>query len=136
MAGLQPSGPEYGDVGALRQLGVKMSPETQTPTFFNPKGGRPKGPTPVGFGPAAALGGAGNSTGTPPAEEFQVPAEHQSLVARATRLAAASRGWTALAATPAAQGDERIQRIALAVKQAAKMAVLQARDGTPFYRGS
>lgn len=125
MAGLQPQGPQYGDVSAMREMGVKYSPETSTPTFFNPKGGRPPGAT-----QAPALGG-GPAPVAPP-QEAGIPAEHQDLFQRAHDLAEAALAWQSVASRPGA--SEKMKLIALAVKGAAKIAVINAREGTPFTR--
>ena len=128
MAGIVPSGPQYGDKTALRQAGVKFSPETETPTFFNPSGGRPRKT-------------AANPMGLPQVPSAQasapddplIPQEHQDLFDRATNLAAAARGWDEVARSP--QATPQIKRIAAAVRKAAEIAVLQGRHGTPYVNG-
>lgn len=126
MAGLQPTEAQYGDQTALRRAGLKMSPETSTPTFFNPQGGRPPE-----AGAAPALGG--DQAAAPPPAESVIAPEHQSLYERSTRLAAAARAWGQLAQSPMA--TEEVRRTALALKEAARIAILDARAGTPFVKG-
>ncbi len=130
MAGLVPKEPQYGDQTALRRLGVKSSPQTGTPTFFNPQGGRPpKVPMPGAAPQTAALGA---SQQVPPPASV-ISAEHQSLYQRSTDLAAAARTWTKLAESPIATA--RVKQIAQAVREAARLAILDARNGTPYVKG-
>jgi hypothetical protein len=127
---LTPKEPQYGDQTQLRRMGVKTSPDNSGPVFFNPEGGRPSTRTKIaGIDPQKMLGGAAAS-GPPPAPV--VPAEHQELFSSAADLAAAARGWSRLAARPDA--PPKVQRIALALKEAARLAILEAREGTPYYR--
>jgi len=128
-AGLVPKEPQYGDIGAMRQMGVKYSPESNVPTFFKPQGGRP----PTQAGQVPVLGGT-PAPGSPPTGEQLIPAEHQDLIQRSVDLAAAARSWAAAAALPTS--TEKVRRIALALKEAARIAASQAREGTPFTRGS
>jgi hypothetical protein len=124
-AGLQSKEPQYGDIGAMREMGVKYSPETSTPTFFKPQGGRP--PTQAGQVPAP---GGAMPAGSPPAPG--IPPEHEDLMTRAKELADASRSWQVAARQPGA--TEKVKRIAAAVKEAARIAVMQTRSETPFIR--
>jgi hypothetical protein len=129
-AGLIPKEPAYGDQTTLRRLGVKSSPVTATPTFFNPQGGRPpKVPMPGAGGQAPALGAPQQAP--PPAAG--ISAEHQSLYQRSVDLAAAARTWTKLAESPLATA--RVKQIAQAVREAARLAILDARNGTPYVKG-
>jgi hypothetical protein len=127
MAGLVPKDPQYGDQTALRRLGVKASPETGTPTFFNPQGGRPKSVPQLPQ--AAAFGGA--QTALPPAPD--ISAEHQSLYQRASDLTAAARAWQKLANSPLA--TPKIIATAQALREAARLAILDAREKTPYVKG-
>jgi len=127
MAGLVPKEAQYGDKTALRRLGMKDSPVSGTPTLFKPQGGRPPE---AGAAPQAAPLG-GDAQVLPPAGD--VPLEEQSLYDRGSNLAAASVAWQKLAASPLA--TEKVKRIALALKEAARLAVLDARENTPFNPG-
>ena len=140
--GLGPAEPQYGDKTALRKLGVKSSPETGSPVFFNPVGGRPKVDTqfPQGFNMAppaqdAAVSGDVGQAVPPPLPETNagIPADHHDLIDRALKLSRASVGWSLLAQQPGA--DPETIQMAQAVKGAASIAIQEARDGTPFYRG-
>ena len=124
-AGLHPKEPQYGDVGALRELGVKQSPESSTPTFFAPQGGRPRQK-----GQFSAHGGA-LPQGSPPAPE-DIPTEHEELLQRADDLAQASRAWSIAAQSPGATA--KMKRVAMAVREAARIAVMQARTELPYER--
>lgn len=129
-AGLIPKEAAYGDKTALRRAGMKDSPVTGTPVLFKPQGGRPPETGAQPTGPAVpALGG--DPLATPPVGG--VAPEHQSLYDRSANLAAASQAWQAFAASPLA--TEKVKRIALALKEAARLATLDAREGTPFNPG-
>ena len=130
MAGLQPKEAQYGDQTMLRRSGLKFSPETQSPVFFNPQGGRPPEAGAPPGGEVPMLGGAQQAT--PPVETGIAP-EHQSLYQQAVNLASASQAWQAYAASPLA--TPRTRRIAAALKEAARIAIYDARHGTPFVRG-
>lgn len=130
MGGLQPKEAQYGDKTALRRLGMKdTQPGGGAPVLFKPQGGRPPnagaqpGPmvSPLGEGPQS----------TPPVGD--VLPEEQSLYDRSGNLSAAARAWLALAESPMA--TEKVKRIALAIKEAARLAILDAREGTPFNPG-
>lgn len=127
-AGLIPKEAAYGDKTALRRLGMKdTQPGGGAPVLFKPQGGRPPE---AGAQPTVpVLGGA--DPATPPVGD--VSAEHQSLYDRATNLAAASQAWQAFATSPLA--TEKVKRIALSIKEAARLAALDAREGTPFQTG-
>jgi len=125
-AGLVPNEPQYGDIGAMREMGVKYSPESSTPVFFKPQGGRP--PTQAGQVPVP---GGALPSGSPPLGG--IPTEHEDLLQRADDLAQASRSWQAAARHPDA--TTKVKRIAAAVKEAARIATMNARTGTPYRRG-
>lgn len=127
MAGLQPKEAQYGDQTTLRRMGMKMSPETGTPTLFNPQGGRPP------EAPGAPVPGGNQTAALPPAEAVDIAPEHQSLYDRALELSNAARSWAELAATPIA--TPKIKRTAAALKEAARLAILDARAGTPWVKG-
>jgi len=127
MAGLVPKEAAYGDKTALRRLGMKDSPVSGTPTIFKPQGGRPPE---AGAAPKAVPLG-GEREALPPAPG--IPPEEQSLYDRSANLAAAAQAWAAFAASPLA--TEKVKRIALALKEAARLAVIEAREGSPFDPG-
>jgi hypothetical protein len=128
MAGLVPKEAQYGDKTTLRRMGMKDSPVSGTPTLFKPQGGRPPE---AGAQPAGPVVAPAPANAAPVAGD--IPLEEQSLYDRSANLAAASQAWIAFAESPLA--TEKVKRIALALKEAARIAALDAREGTPFNPG-
>ncbi len=126
MAGLIPTEAQYGDQTALRRLGMKASPETGAPTFFNPQGGRPPQVPQAGV-PVLS----GNQQALPPASDIE--AEHQSLYQRAADLVSAARAWQQLA--DSTLSTPKIVQTARALREAAKLALYDARNKTPYVKG-